>query len=813
MELATRLLLLDSNKKKPNLFPSTTLQGAELRNFNAGSSRYVRSSSGGLDFRPGKTLYISVDFTATTSTDNEVLVGCYTGAYGAGKGWVIERGASSDIIYLTKWDGGGYVVVASLSTSLALGVHQIAITWKSDNSIHVSVDGATASNIGSLTAPNTDGTCTVVIGSPVAAGSVYANSLGGGIACFGMIASELSNANLAIASNSMNGATPNNRFTLPSLYSSPVVDFNAYRDWDGSASTITTQGSSAITFAVTGAISKTDVSEVYYAASANMYHDNKLAVSETYAVRHNQFARLRFTTSGTRVTLHQTSTIQGLYGGHYASVSVWSNSSYQSLSTAANANVSEVHDVTLPAGSNKIIDLIEGSQTYYSGSVLGTFISGIRIPTDGVITAPTAPANRAVVMIDSIGSGFINTNSQTDNPIAVLRSMFDGQVTALGWGSASTYDFSNSGVVATWAASIASMLDGASTNRLVFQMMTNDYGLSLQSTANYATNTAALIDAVKALVPNLQVIFLTAISRISPAAETANGLGSTLDDYRTAASGLTSGRSWVRVVTGKYCVSNANHDADGIHVTTDGAASIGYYMAAACGWTPSGLSPAAWYKAESGITLNGSNVSQWDDQSGNGRHLVQATSARQPAYLASSGPNSRPCLRFSYLVRSLLKCTTNLLSTGTQYTYFVVNKRPSSTQNCILTSFENAILTDQVVSGGAYNYTDTAAYGVYGYTDTNWTYRCQKYDGSLTGNANRLKVYDKRTQQTLTFTGSIPATLTTSTYYHVGCYYVDSSTWDFDGDVSELIIFTSALSAANQAKVEAYLAVNSAIYN
>lgn len=51
----------------------------------------------------------------------------------------------------------------------------------------------------------------------------------------------------------------------------------------------------------------------------------------------------------------------------------------------------------------------------------------------------------------------------------------------------------------------------------------------------------------------------------------------------------------------------------------------------------------AWYRADLGITLNGSDVSQWDDQSGNGNNLVQATAANQPFYDTSG---SSPKLTF-----------------------------------------------------------------------------------------------------------------------------------------------------------------------
>ena len=48
----------------------------------------------------------------------------------------------------------------------------------------------------------------------------------------------------------------------------------------------------------------------------------------------------------------------------------------------------------------------------------------------------------------------------------------------------------------------------------------------------------------------------------------------------------------------------------------------------------SALSPAAWYRNATGITEAGGFVSQWDDYSGNARHLVQGTGTNQPAYSA-----------------------------------------------------------------------------------------------------------------------------------------------------------------------------------
>jgi hypothetical protein len=40
---------------------------------------------------------------------------------------------------------------------------------------------------------------------------------------------------------------------------------------------------------------------------------------------------------------------------------------------------------------------------------------------------------------------------------------------------------------------------------------------------------------------------------------------------------------------------------------------------------------AAWFKFNTGITVTGAGVSQWDDMSGNGRHLKQGTDTNRPA--------------------------------------------------------------------------------------------------------------------------------------------------------------------------------------
>ena len=55
-------------------------------------------------------------------------------------------------------------------------------------------------------------------------------------------------------------------------------------------------------------------------------------------------------------------------------------------------------------------------------------------------------------------------------------------------------------------------------------------------------------------------------------------------------------------------------------------------------WSPTDeASLEAWYQNKVGITLNGSDVSKWEDSSDNNIDMVQATASEQPAYTVSSG--------------------------------------------------------------------------------------------------------------------------------------------------------------------------------
>ncbi len=83
-----------------------------------------------------------------------------------------------------------------------------------------------------------------------------------------------------------------------------------------------------------------------------------------------------------------------------------------------------------------------------------------------------------------------------------------------------------------------------------------------------------------------------------------------------------------------------------------------------------------WLKADAGVTKNASNqVSQWDDQSGNGNHASQGTLSDQPVWV-DNATNGRPVLRFdgvSVIPGNYLTLGSNyLFSTNDGITLFAV---------------------------------------------------------------------------------------------------------------------------------------------
>ena len=237
-------------------------------------------------------------------------------------------------------------------------------------------------------------------------------------------------------------------------------------------------------------------------------------------------------------------------------------------------------------------------------------------------------------------------------------------------------------------------------------------------------------------------------------------------------------------------------------------------------FNPLVYSPALWLDASDIATLfqdrtgasastpvvsNADPVGTWKDKSGNARHVTAASDAGRPTYVTGV-QNSLPGIRFDRVNDYLTRASGLGVGGLAGYTLFGVLSY-SSTGNQLALNAENYVVRVQGNGATVLEYVSSSATDYGQYTATIAAHiATQVYDGSQTGNANRLKVYTDGTQQSLTFFGTIGATLAASTSFTLGIADNDKVTAPFGGDWLELIVVPSVLSTADVAKFHRYLA-------
>lgn len=139
------------------------------------------------------------------------------------------------------------------------------------------------------------------------------------------------------------------------------------------------------------------------------------------------------------------------------------------------------------------------------------------------------------------------------------------------------------------------------------------------------------------------------------------------------------------------------------------------------------------------------------------------------------------------------------------FSLFVVARASSLSGTRVLTSTDTGGF--RIAHNGT-NWTTTAASGT-GTTSlagdtTNFHLFSVIFDGSLTGNSNRLKFRYDRTDQTLNFGATTVGATTSATaaYFYIG---QDSAGNYFNGDVAEVILYSRTLSSSEQIAAERYL--------
>lgn len=229
-------------------------------------------------------------------------------------------------------------------------------------------------------------------------------------------------------------------------------------------------------------------------------------------------------------------------------------------------------------------------------------------------------------------------------------------------------------------------------------------------------------------------------------------------------------------------------------------------------WTPANLGSALslWLDASdsSTITLNGSTVSQWNDKSGNARHVSQATATNQPTYSAT-GLNGKGSLSFDG--------SDDILSTPTafpsldNFSVFVV-----ASGNAIAANQERGIVAIDNGTGSGY-------ISGYWFERSSWGQALTSYISSATVGAplNSLptngftakilgQVRTKNVDHALFIDGNfynVTANNTTLTAtIPSNRLYIGRSALTYSGTISEVTVFNTSLSTTDRQKLEGYFA-------
>jgi len=166
-------------------------------------------------------------------------------------------------------------------------------------------------------------------------------------------------------------------------------------------------------------------------------------------------------------------------------------------------------------------------------------------------------------------------------------------------------------------------------------------------------------------------------------------------------------------------------------------------------WTPQSLTPAAWWDSRSAdMSATGD---YWNDRSGNG-YNVTATGTQRPTY-NSTALNGRPGFVFDGALTFFLGAATlTQIHNVTNATLWMVNKRSVFANSDATNIFQLNHFTDD--NYYAIPASTSAGYGSSA-TSNAFHYVLMIFDGTATGNSNRLKVYKDGVLQTLSFTGTI----------------------------------------------------------
>lgn len=234
-------------------------------------------------------------------------------------------------------------------------------------------------------------------------------------------------------------------------------------------------------------------------------------------------------------------------------------------------------------------------------------------------------------------------------------------------------------------------------------------------------------------------------------------------------------------------------------------------QSAAPAWTPASLGSALkfWVKADTGITLNGSTVATWADQSGNGADLSQGTAGKQPGYSAT-GLGGFPTVSFTSGSSQDLRTGATAVTMGNATaSFFVVGQLTS------LGSFDRFVSFLQ--NGGGQDFSDSGSIAALLQASSSSAFNSFANSGALysgvaisTSTSYRMGAVLDGANITPYLDnvggtgGSFSTTLGATGRIALGCNAADETNGLLDGLISEVVATNTALSLSDRNSLDNY---------
>lgn len=272
----------------------------------------------------------------------------------------------------------------------------------------------------------------------------------------------------------------------------------------------------------------------------------------------NASSSVVFFTDATKVLLELFSDL-----GSFSKLSVRvNNRDYLIFSPTATSTDYQYQEITLPAGYNKV-EIINGAKTtngsVTTGNITGGHVS--KIFYDSIYRLDVQPKKKISIAV--IGD---STSVGGDASVGGLRGYWDQiknitklEIANLAWGSNSLYRAS---LTTNGIEHLAYQLCKDSPSVICIHLGTNDYGLNLNNAAGFGVQYGLLLNKIGQLLPSVRVLCLSPFTRTT---ETANGLGSTLAQYRSEISARASERSSYCTYYDTSVLFTGSDTEDGVH--------------------------------------------------------------------------------------------------------------------------------------------------------------------------------------------------------------------------------------------------------